>query len=337
MTPELKAGDFLLRPLRPEDAPAVHRLVNDWSVVRMLSRLPFPYPRDLAEKWITSTLEDSARGSAHHFAITRDGVLLGAVGLVLSDDKRSASLGYWASPATWGQGMTTSAARRVTEWAIQVLKLEKLTADVAVDNPASSAVLRKLGFRESGRSSRRFVSRGTECPIIVHELTRSTFLQLDTPAPVETAPPAALEDQPPSPAPTRKPRTLLVVAAALLDAQGRILLARRPEGKRLAGLWEFPGGKVERDETPEQALIREMKEELDVDLTGACLAPFTFVSENAGPFHLLMPLYVVRRWRGVPAPREGQALAWVEAADLAKYPMPDPDLPLIPLLQELLG
>ncbi|MFT9298148.1 MAG: GNAT family N-acetyltransferase, partial [Gluconobacter sp.] len=266
MTPELKAGDFLLRPLRPEDAPAVHRLVNDWSVVRMLSRLPFPYPRDLAEKWIASTLEDSSRGSAHHFAITRDGVLLGAVGLVLSDDRRSASLGYWASPATWGQGMTTSAARRVTEWAIQVLKLEKLTADVAVDNPASSAVLRKLGFRETGRSSRRFVSRGTECPIIVHELTRPNFLKLETHVPTEMTPLPTLEDQPPTPTPAQKPRTLLVVAAALLDAQGRILLARRPEGKRLAGLWEFPGGKVERDETPEQALIREMKEELDVDL-----------------------------------------------------------------------
>ncbi|GAP25013.1 bifunctional acetyltransferase [Gluconobacter frateurii NBRC 101659] len=338
MTPELKAGDFLLRPLRPEDAPAVHRLVNDWSVVRMLSRLPFPYPRDLAEKWIASTLEDSARGEAHHFAVTRDGTLMGAVGLVLSDDRRSASLGYWASPAVWGQGMTTAAAKRVVEWALQVLKIEKLTADVAVDNPGSSAVLHKLGFQETGRATRRFVSRGAECPIIVHELTRSGFLQQDAAVQDVIALQPIQEKAPiPHTVQSPKPRTLLVVAAALLDAQGRILLARRPEGKRLAGLWEFPGGKVEREETPEQALIREMKEELDVDLTGSCLAPFTFVSENAGPFHLLMPLYVVRRWRGTPAPREGQELAWVRAADLAKYPMPDPDLPLIPLLQELLA
>ena len=333
MTPELKAGGLVLRALQPEDAPAVHRLINDWSVVRMLSRLPFPYPRDLAEQWINSTRHDSAQGSAHHFAITRDGSLLGAIGLVLSEDRRSGSLGYWMAPSVWGQGLTTQAARRVIEWGLTVLRLEKITADAAQDNAASLAVLGKLGFAKTGTSSRRFVSRGQDCPIDLFELSRTTFLS-EVPEPVEA--PVQQAEVIPVVAEAPKPRTLLVVAAALLDAQGRILLAKRPEGKRLAGLWEFPGGKVERDETPEQALIREMREELGLDLTGSCLAPFTFVSENAGPFHLLMPLYVVRRWRGVPTPREGQTLEWVSASDLGRYPMPDPDLPLIPLLQELL-
>ncbi|MFT8326517.1 bifunctional GNAT family N-acetyltransferase/(deoxy)nucleoside triphosphate pyrophosphohydrolase [Gluconobacter oxydans] len=335
MTPELKAGRLVLRSLQPGDAPAIHRLINDWSVVRMLSRLPFPYPRELAEQWIDSTRRDSAQGSAHHFAITRDGALLGAIALVLSDDRRSGSLGYWLAPTEWGQGLTTQAGQRVVEWGLTVLRLEKITADAAQDNVASAAVLGKLGFVKTGTSSRRFVSRGQDCPIDLFELPRATFLA-KTQEPVEAPAPPPAEVTPVVAEPP-KPRTLLVVAAALLDAQGRILLAKRPEGKHLAGLWEFPGGKVERDETPEQALIREMREELGLDLTGACLAPFTFVSENAGPFHLLMPLYVVRRWRGVPTPREGQTLEWVAAADLGRYAMPDPDLPLIPLLQELLG
>lgn len=301
----------------------------------MLSRLPFPYPRELATEWIESTRRDSAQGQAHHFAITRDDALLGAVGLVLSDDRRSGSIGYWLAPAVWGQGLTTQAAQRIVEWGLTVLKLEKLTATAAQDNPASAAVLRKLGFHKTGTSSRRFVSRGQDCAVDLYELRRAAFLADAQDDPVTESP--SVPPAPASVAPEPKPRTLLVVAAALLDGQGRILLARRPEGKRLAGLWEFPGGKVERDETPEQALIREMREELGIDLAGACLAPFTFVSENAGPFHLLMPLYVVRRWRGVPTPREGQALEWVAATDLERYPMPDPDLPLIPLLQELLG
>ncbi len=129
---------------------------------------------------------------------------------------------------------------------------------------------------------------------------------------------------------------LLVAAVALIDADGRVLIAQRPPGKSLAGLWEFPGGKVEAGERPEQALIRELKEELNIDVTASCLAPLTFASHAYDDFHLLMPLYVCRRWTGDVASNEGQALKWVRAKTLRDYPMPPADKPLIPHLEELL-
>ena len=129
---------------------------------------------------------------------------------------------------------------------------------------------------------------------------------------------------------------LTVVAVALVDADGRVLLAQRPEGKAMAGLWEFPGGKIHEGESPDAALIRELKEEIDIDVTEACLAPFTFASHRYESFHLLMPLYVCRRWKGTMRPREGQTLAWVRPAKLAEYPMPPADKPLVAMLQDLL-
>jgi 8-oxo-dGTP diphosphatase len=131
-------------------------------------------------------------------------------------------------------------------------------------------------------------------------------------------------------------KLLLVAACALVDADGRVLIAQRPAGKSMAGLWEFPGGKVEPGETPEATLIRELKEELGVDTSAACLAPLTFASHAYEDFHLLMPLYVCRRWTGSPKGHEGQALKWVRAKTLRDYPMPPADLPLIASLIELL-
>ncbi|MBT9373150.1 8-oxo-dGTP diphosphatase MutT [Rhizobium sp. CSW-27] len=131
-------------------------------------------------------------------------------------------------------------------------------------------------------------------------------------------------------------RIVLVAACALVDADGRILLAQRPEGKSLAGLWEFPGGKVEPGETPEETLVRELEEELGITTRVPCLAPLTFASHTYETFHLLMPLYVCRRYEGIPTGREGQALKWVRPANLRDYPMPPADEPLIPFLQDLL-
>lgn len=131
-------------------------------------------------------------------------------------------------------------------------------------------------------------------------------------------------------------RLILVVAAALVDSDGRVLLAQRPAGKSFAGLWEFPGGKVEKGESPEAALIRELQEELGIDTWRSCLAPLTFVSHAYTEFHLLMPLFVCRRWNGVPITREHSALKWVRARDLGDYPMPPADVPVIPVLRDLL-
>jgi len=124
----------------------------------------------------------------------------------------------------------------------------------------------------------------------------------------------------------------LVSAVALIDKDGRILLAQRPKGKPMAGLWEFPGGKIESGETPEVALVRELKEELGIDTWKSCLAPLAFASHAYNDFHLLMPLFACRKWEGVPRPRENQVLKWVGKQDLRSYEMPAADVPLIPIL-----
>ena len=131
-------------------------------------------------------------------------------------------------------------------------------------------------------------------------------------------------------------KTILVSAVALIDQDGRVLLAQRPKGKSMAGLWEFPGGKVETDETPEAALIRELQEELGINTWKSCLAPLTFASHAYDGFHLLMPLFACRKWEGVPLPRENQTLKWVRKQDLRAYEMPPADVPLIPILYDWL-
>ena len=131
-------------------------------------------------------------------------------------------------------------------------------------------------------------------------------------------------------------KVVLVSAVALIDRDGRVLLARRPEGKSMAGLWEFPGGKVEPGETPEAALIRELHEELGIDTWKSCLAPLTFASHTYDDFHLMMPLFACRKWEGQPQSQEEQELAWVRVRDFRDYPMPPADLPLIPILRDWL-
>ena len=131
-------------------------------------------------------------------------------------------------------------------------------------------------------------------------------------------------------------KTILVSAAALIDPEGRVLLAQRPEGKSMAGLWEFPGGKIEPGETPEAALIRELEEELGIETWQSCLAPLCFASHSYDDFHLLMPLFACRKWEGIVQSREGQALSWVRPNRLRDYPMPPADIPLIPILRDWL-
>ncbi len=350
--PPLPTERMLLRPLHAGDAAEVHRLVNDWAVVRMLSRVPFPYPRRLTDDWIASTARQMERGTGYHLAITgEDGgreMVVGCVGLRLDMKPRTGNLGFWVGRRFWGHGVATEAAGAVTRWALANLDLDRLVAHVATDNLASAAVLRRIGFRNVGTGRERFLARGGEHPVIRFEATRAD-LSLNAPAPAAaspaSSPPAALsspalspgEAPPPEkPAPTGNTPVVLVAACALIDPDGRVLLARRPEGKSMAGLWEFPGGKLNPGETPEAALIRELREELGIDVAASCLAPFAFASHAYERFHLLMPLYLCRRWTGRPEGREGQALAWVRPARFADYPMPPADLPLIPLLRDFL-
>jgi 8-oxo-dGTP diphosphatase len=131
-------------------------------------------------------------------------------------------------------------------------------------------------------------------------------------------------------------KILLVSAVALIDVDGRILLAQRPQGKSMAGLWEFPGGKIESGETPEVALIRELQEELGIDTWASCLAPLAFASHAYDDFHLLMPLFACRKWQGTPVAKEGQKLKWVRANQLRDYPMPPADIPLISIIRDWL-
>ena len=325
----IKTERLLLRPLRADDAPALHRLVNDWAVVRNLSKLPFPYPRELADDWIASTARQIEAGTGFHLAIAgpEDGSeLVGCAGLRLDITPRVGNIGYWVGRRFWGHGVASEAVQRLSRWALANLDLDRLEAHVAADNPASSAVLRNAGFRETGRGEESFLARGGRHPVIRYEATRDDMVRPAVPA--NTSVEAAA-------VPGAKP-LLLVAACALIDIDGRVLLTRRPEGKAMAGLWEFPGGKVEPGETPEAAVIRELREELGIDVAESCLAAFAFASHGYEAFHLLMPLYLCRRWTGRPEGREQQALAWVSPRKLADYKMPPADKPLIPLLRDFL-
>jgi 8-oxo-dGTP diphosphatase len=313
--------------LRPNDAEALHRLVNDWEVTRTLAEIPYPYPRSLADEWIALTEKQLADGAAYHLAITgkegRKETLVGVIGLNLDAARRTGRLGYWVGRAYWTHGVATEAAKRMTSWAFANLPLDLIVAEVTEENLASFKVLRRVGFREVGTGVRASLTTRDEHTVIVFEATRDDiFGPPDAPAADEASPGA-------------KP-LLLVAACALVDVDGRVLLARRPEGKKMAGLWEFPGGKLNPGETPEAALIRELKEELGIDVAAACLAPFAFASHDYEGFHLLMPLFVCRRWKGTPSPRENQTLAWVRASKLTDYEMPPADKPLIPLLRDFL-
>jgi 8-oxo-dGTP diphosphatase len=320
----LKTERLTLRPFCPDDAAALHSLINHFDIARMLELVRFPYHRETADEFIASSTKNLVAGTAVQLAITghendRE-TLVGGVGISIDRGARAGRLGYWVGQKYWGHGVATEAAARLTSYAFANLEIDRVTAGVATDNPASAAVLRRIGFRQTGTGNQHFASRSADVPTILFEATRDDIFGQTTVAPTETG---------------AKP-LLLVAACALVDIDGRVLLARRPEGKKMAGLWEFPGGKLNPGETPEQALIRELKEELGIDVTAACLAPFAFASHDYEGFHLLMPLFLCRRWKGIPAPREKQTLAWVHARKLSDYEMPPADKPLIPLLRDFL-
>ena len=212
---------LVLRPPLPADAEQLHRLVNDWAVVRMLSNLPFPYPRTLTDEWIASTAAQRDSGTGYHFVITghEDGqdLVIGCVGLRLDLVPGTANLGYWVGRRYWGHGVATEAAGRIARWALANLPVRRLEAHVALDNPVSAAVLRRIGLREIGQGTASFLARGGEHPVTRFEATREDLFGTVEP-PAQTGAPG-------------KP-LLLVAACALIDIDNRVLLAAGPRVKR---------------------------------------------------------------------------------------------------------
>jgi 8-oxo-dGTP diphosphatase len=309
--PRLATERLVLRPLTLRDVPAIVALADAGEGALAPAAMPYPFTRETALGWIEDALDERNRGAGLTYGIERrqDQVLLGATSLMTDLEERRGEIGFWIGKTFWNQGYATEAVHRLLDHAFGIIGLEEVMAVRLPDNAASLSVQRKLGFVEVEPAAGE-ERQGT---VRLARATRSQHLK-----------PRAVE------------KMVLVAAAALVDADGRVLLAQRPEGKRLAGLWEFPGGKVDAGETPEAALIRELKEELDIDVSASCLAPFTFASHGYADFHLLMPLYVCRKWQGSIVPREGQRLAWVRPEKLGDYPMPPADTPLIAMLRDLL-
>ncbi len=298
-----------LRALAAADAPVIERLAGDWEIARYTAHIPHPYPNGAAAPWIEETWTEASMGKKVVAAIERrtDGLLVGCIELDLTHGAGTGSLGYWVGRPYWGTGIASEAAAAMMALGFERLGLAQIEATAVPANRRSIRVQEKLGLGLIGERDEAAPARSGPMRVEVRALTRPLSR-----------------------------RRLLVSAVALVDVDGRILLARRPQGKPLAGLWEFPGGKVRDDETPEAALIRELKEELAIDVAQSCLAPLTFASHCYPEFDLLMPLYLCRRWEGTVRAMEGQELAWVRPVRLCDFPMPPADEPLIAMLRDVL-
>ncbi len=315
----LETPRLVLRPLVAADAPLVQRFAGEWDIARFTGAIPHPYPEGAAAAWIASLGADDAE-TVWAIACRADDSLIGCIGLRPHRDTRSASFGYWVGKPHWGQGFAPEALWALVDHAFNTLDIDHVHAAAMPENVGSIRVQEKVGFRYVRDGVEAAPARGGPMKVEIRNLSRQAWLEARRASP---------EDAPALP-------IVLVAAVALVDADGRVLIAQRPEGKLMAGLWEFPGGKLHAGETPEAALIRELKEELAIDVRAACLAPFTFASHRYADFHLLMPLYVCRRWEGQVTPLEGQAIQWVRPARLADYPMPPADHPLVAMLRDFL-
>jgi 8-oxo-dGTP diphosphatase len=314
--PTLETPRLILRPLTSADAEDVERCVSDWDVARWTASIPHPYPPGAAAEWIAGFNENPE--VVLGIIDRRTDRVVGCIGLEPGEEAGSGEFGYWIAKPLWGRGYATEALQAYVAYAFRDLALERVIAGAMPANSGSIRVQEKAGFRKIGERMQKAPARGADIHVEVRVLDRADWERM--------------QEQPrATPLPT-----LLVAAVALIDADGRILLARRPPGKPMAGLWEFPGGKLHDGETPELALIRELKEELAIDVTEACLAPFTFASHRYESFHLLMPLYVCRRWSGIVTAQEGQEIAWVRPQRLADYPMPPADKPLLAMIRDFL-
>lgn len=301
-----------LRPLKAADVPEIARLLDDWEVVRLTANIPHPFSEDDAHSFVAMMEGKRAARIGAALAMERvlDGAVVGAIGFGLEHDG-TPELGYWVGREHWGQGFASEAARRLVRHLFEDMGVARVWASAHPDNAASRRVLEHAGLAPEGHEMVAMPARGQSVVMPVVAVTREAWSERHATRP-----------------------TILVAAAALIDPDGRVLLASRPPGKVMAGLWEFPGGKVDPGETPEAALVRELAEELGIDVRESCLAPLAFASHDYDIFHMLMPLYAVRQWRGVVEAREGQDLRWVLPTRMAGLPMPPADIPLVAILRD---
>jgi 8-oxo-dGTP diphosphatase len=308
----LLTAQLRLRPFVEADVARIVHLLDDWDTVRHTANIPHPYGEADARAFLALMAEKRAAGLGAALAMERtlDRTVIGCVGFGL-DPNGDPEIGYWVGRDAWGHGLASEAVRRLLRHLFADLGCRRVWASTHPDNAASRRVLEKAGLVPAGHETVDQPVRGQSVVMPVHALEREAWQELHRGRPM-----------------------VLVAAAALIDADGRVLMASRPPGRSMAGLWEFPGGKVHAGETPEQALVRELAEELGIDTGESCLAAIGFASHDYDTFHLLMPLYAVRVWQGAPEPREGQRLAWLRPNRLADLPMPPADIPLVALLRE---
>lgn len=308
-----------------EHVDFVQREVARWEVAQWLSRVPHPYPDGGAADFLQHTRSGFEAGNQLTWVVSdrQNGNLHGIIGLRYEGEVEGAwELGYWYAPDAWGRGIASEAAFHVLAFAFDFMEVACVSSGVLHTNHASKRVLEKVGF-EGWVEGEIDTAHSQRKPHLATQMSAEDFRafvfsggcsllpQLDREVPV-----------------------VWVVAAALYNEQDQVLVAQRPEGKAMAGLWEFPGGKMEPNEGPEAALIRELREELGIDVGVGCLAPLTFASFPYPTFHLMMPLYAARKWKGTPTGQEGQALKWVSKAELRDLAMPPADEPLVPVVMD---
>ncbi len=314
-----------LVPVWQADPEAMAAAMNDPLLRRFTLRLSEDTGPDEMRAFQQDSQQAWGEGRSYQFAIfDRDTQApIGGIGFRADIN----SFGYWLTKDARGKGLMSEAVSSVLAYLFDVVGVEMIKAGTDPDNHASRRILDKQGFQPIGCEQMEAANRGgvmVDCDMMA--LSQEAYRLGKTNAGCFGAAGVSLA-QP----------LVLVAAAVLIDRDGRVLLAQRPDGKSMAGLWEFPGGKVQEGESPELALVRELREELGIDVTTSCLAPLTFASHAYQGFHLLMPLYAIRVWDGEPESREGQALKWVALNQLRDYPMPPADLPLVPLLFDFLG
>ena len=318
INPPFASARLIIRLPKKTDATRLTELLSDPGVVTFLANVPFPYRQEDVITFIDSANGDGNFPIGDAFVIENpgDNKVVGCIGVRredLPDGTTASEIGYWIGRDSWGHGYATEAVEALLTYCFDGLALDRVTASVDAENTASRSVLEKVGFRATDIVDSWYPARAAARKSVLMALESARWKAAQSSLPI-----------------------LTVVAVALLDGDDRVLVAQRPADKSMAGLWEFPGGKIADGESPEAALIRELDEELGINIEQSCLAPFCFASHRYETFHLLMPLYLCRVWEGQPRGREGQALKWVAMKNLADLAMPAADVPLVAMLRDYL-